>query len=287
MMAIPRLQYGLSVMRTLKMLLLAIVSSAWLVPMVVAWNRVLAYLNDDLARLHFKTAAPAMSTDTLDINEAVNITESRQLLLLAAVWLGLVIFGWCAHWYRARHEADSLSGAARNRLRSQEQALDRQLQDLNAQINKCRDSLLTEYGNLALVSQQVQQHEQAIAGRDPSFEATYLDARFERLESLLTRHGSMLEQRLHTVEAALRSNGEQIGNQFGDLRDRVTRMQSVNSTNFGELTQPAPLTGVATGPANRLQDLVLNLSHLQEDLRMERRQLRKKLQNLPDSTRAA
>jgi hypothetical protein len=47
----------------------------------------------------------------------------------------------------------------------------------------------------------------------------------------------------------------------------------------------APMPLAVGGDNARLRDIVLNLTDLQQDLRLERRQLRKRLQNLPDAGR--
>ena len=61
----------------------------WLVPALLAWQRLLDYLNDDLARLHFTPSSALMPMP--DINEAANIAAARQWMLVAAVWLGLAM----------------------------------------------------------------------------------------------------------------------------------------------------------------------------------------------------
>lgn len=274
-------------MTRLKMLLLALLSSGWLAPAVMAWNRLLAYLNDDLARLHFKSGSVLMAPD---INEAANITEARRLLLVAAIWLGLVIFGWTAAWYLRRSGALLQAGRLGRRLRDREEALERQFQDLNAQINRCRDALVGEYGQLAA---EQRGRAEARIGEEDRF-----DARFERLESLLTRFGAEMVGRIGTVEDTLRRSGEQIGHQFGDLRgdlrEQFAQVQSVNQSNFGDLppaaapaAPAAPLTIDAhSALAERLHQVVLNLSTLQEDMRLKDRELRRRLRNLPDAAAA-
>lgn len=269
-------------MTRLKMLLLALLSSGWLAPAVMAWNRLLAYLNDDLARLHFKSGSSLLLPPP-DINEAPNITDARQLLLVAAIWLGLVIFGWTAAWYLRRSGALLQAGRLGRRLRDREEALERQFQDLNAQINRCRDALVGEYGQLAA---EQRGRAEARIGEEDRF-----DARFERLESLLTRFGAEMVGRIGTVEDTLRRSGEQIGHQFGDLREQFAQVQSVNQSNFGDLppavAPTAPLTIDAhSALAERLHQVVLNLSTLQEDLRIKDRDLRRRLRNLPDAAAA-
>lgn len=251
-----------------------VVSCAWLVPLTLAADRLLAYLNDDLARLHFKSAGAGISgtTDLLDINEAANITATRTLLYAAVFLLGVAIVLWSLRAHRhAQAETDQVDGL-HARLVAREQLLTAQFQYLDAQIVRGRDTLLVEYERLADTAAQA-----SVAG--------VFDARFERLESLLTRQLGEMDRRLLAVEGELRDRGEQLAHQFVDLRDRMVQVQSVNNSNFGDLASaPIPLSAVV-GPGARLQDLVLNLSHLQEDLRLERRQLRKKLQGLPDASR--
>lgn len=252
-----------------------LVSCAWLVPLTLAADRLLAYLNDDLARLHFKSAGAGAGgglPGLFDINEAANITAARTLLYASIFLLGVAIFYWSIQAHRYfRAESDQVEGL-RTRLATRERALEQQFRHLDAQIVRGRDTLALEYERLA-------------SSATPEAVATVFDARFERLENLLARHLSEMDQRLVTVEGELRTSGDKLAHQFVDLRDRVVQVQSVNNSNFGDLASaPMPLGGVA-GSGARLQDLVLNLSHLQEDLRLERRQLRKKLQGLPDAGR--
>ncbi|MGL4189981.1 MAG: hypothetical protein ACRCTM_14015, partial [Sphaerotilus sulfidivorans] len=72
----------------------------WLVPALLAWQRLLDYLNDDLARLHFTPNSALLPMP--DINEAANIAAARQWMLVAAVWLGLAILSACVGAWRGR-----------------------------------------------------------------------------------------------------------------------------------------------------------------------------------------
>jgi hypothetical protein len=251
----------------------ACVSCAWLVPLAMAGDRVLVYLNDDLAQLQFKvatTTAPGL----LDINESPNITAARILLVASALLLAVAIIFWSIRWHRDSRAEGALLGGPRARLRDLEGALDQQFQHLEAQMLRVRDALSGQYELLAEAA-------------SPDAVASVFDARFERMEALLAQHLGEVDRHLGAVEGEVRTSGEQLVHQFVDLRDRVVQVQSVNNSNFGELASaPMPLGGVA-GSGARLQDLVLNLSHLQEDLRLERRQLRKKLASLPDAARQA
>jgi len=60
----------------------------WLVPALLAWQRLLDYLNDDLARLHFTPSSALVPMP--DINEAANIAAARQWMLVAALLLVVV-----------------------------------------------------------------------------------------------------------------------------------------------------------------------------------------------------
>jgi hypothetical protein len=251
---------------------IAMVSCAWMVPLAMAGDRLLAYLNDDLARLHFKSAATTGVPSLLDINESPNITAARVLLLVSVLLLGVAVVFWSLRLHRSlRSEADQAEGF-RCRLRDRERALEQQFQQLEAQILRGRDALLGEYGRIAETT-------------SPVSVAAVFDTRFERLESLLAHHLDAMDRRLGAVEGVLRTSGEQLAHQFVDLRERVVQVQSVNASNFGDLASaPVPL-GTVIGDNARLRDIVLNLTHLQEDLRLERRQLRKQLQSLPDAAR--
>lgn len=248
----------------------ALISCAWLVPLALAGNHLLAYLNDDLARLHVKAAAAAGFPSLLDINESPNITAARVLLLASALLLAVAVVFWSLRLHRGqRAEADQTRGL-QSRLQSRERMLEVQFQQLEVQLHRGRDALLHEYGRIAETA-------------SPASVAAVFDSRFERLESLLSRHLGEMDRRLGAVEGELRSSGEQLAHQFVDLRERVARGQSVNASNFGDLASaPMPLGGLL-GDNAQLRDIVLNLKHLQEDLRHERRQLRQKLQSLPDT----
>jgi hypothetical protein len=261
-----RIKSGLSAVWT------ALVSCAWMVPLVMAGDRLLAYLNDDLARLHFKSATTSVAPSLLDINESPNITAARVLLLVSVLLLGAAVVFWSLRAHRSLRAGAGQAEGLRVRLRERERALDQQFQHLEVQILRGRDALLGEYERIAETA-------------SPASVAAVFDSRFERLESLLSSHLGEMDQRLGAVEGALRTSGEQLAHQFVDLRERVVQVQSVNASNFGDLASaPMPLAAVI-GDNARLRDIVLNLTHLQEDLRLERRQLRKKLQSLPDAAR--
>ena len=143
-------------------------------------------------------------------------------------------------------------------------ALAQQMDLLSRQVEACRESLAGEYARVQAMG----------AATDD----TQRD-RFARLE-----------QRLSGLEGLLQRNGEQIGHQLGDLRERMAAGSSTNQSDFGDLaTGPVPLLAGA-GSADdlrRLRDLVLNLSDLKADLRLEQRQLRQRLRDLPDAGAAA
>jgi hypothetical protein len=251
---------------------IALVSSAWMVPLTMAGDRLLAYLNDDLARLHFKSAGTAVIPSLLDINESPNITAARVLLLFSVVLLGVAVVFWSLRMHRNLQSESDRAEGLRIRLRAREHTLEQQFQHLEAQMLRGRDALLNEYGRIADTA-------------SPTSVAALFDGRFERLESLLARHLGEMDRRLVEVEGELRSSGDKLVHQFVDLRDRVVQGQSVNASNFGDLASaPMPLAALV-GDNAQLRDIVLNLKHLQEDLRQERRQLRQKLQNLPDAAR--
>lgn len=250
-----------------------VLSCAWMVPLAMAGDRMLAYLNDDLARLHLRSAVTTgVPPSLLDINESPNITAARLLLLASVLLLGLAVVFWSLRAHRGLEaRAQDLDGL-RTRLRDRERTLVQQFQHLEAELHRGRQALLDEYGRLTEAA-------------SPEAVASVFDARFERLESVLARHLGEMDRRLVAVEGEMRSRGEHLAHQFIDLRDRVVQVQSVNNSNFGDLASaPMPLAAVI-GDNARLRDIVLNLTHLQEDLRLERRQLRQKLQSLPDAGR--
>lgn len=259
---------------------IALVSCAWMAPLVMAGDRLLAYLNDDLARLHLKSVATGSVPSLLDINESPNITAARVLLLLAALLLAAAVVFWSLRAQRSFVSEAEQVEHLRLRLRDRERALEQQFQHLDTQLLRGRDALLAEYARMAETTTQASV-------------AAVFDTRFERLERVLERvldrRLGEMDRRLGGVEGALRTSGEQLAHHFVDLRDRVVQVQSVNSSNFGDLASaaasaPMPLAAVI-GDNARLRDIVLNLTHLQEDLRLERRQLRQKLQSLPDAAR--
>lgn len=244
----------------------------WLVPALLAWQRLLDYLNDDLARLHFTPSSALMPMP--DINEAANIAAARQWMLVAAVWLGLAILSACIgawRWRAAGRAGQPASaegpvapvGPAAGAV-VPPPALAQQMDLLSRQVEACRESLAGEYARVQAMG----------AATDD----TQRD-RFARLE-----------QRLSGLEGLLQRNGEQIGHQLGDLRERMAAGSSTNQSDFGDLaTGPVPLLAGA-GSADdlrRLRDLVLNLSDLKADLRLEQRQLRQRLRDLPDAAGGA
>lgn len=244
----------------------------WLVPALLAWQRLLDYLNDDLARLHFTPNSALLPMP--DINEAANIAAARQWMLVAAVWLGLAILSACVGAWRGRAagragQPASAEGPAAPVAPAAgavvpPPALAQQMDLLSRQVEACRESLAGEYARVQAMG----------AATDD----TQRD-RFARLE-----------QRLSGLEGLLQRNGEQIGHQLGDLRERMAAGSSTNQSDFGDLaTGPVPLLAGA-GSADdlrRLRDLVLNLSDLKADLRIEQRQLRQRLRDLPDAAGGA
>jgi hypothetical protein len=239
-----------------------LLSCAWLVPLAMAGDRVLVYLNNDLARLYTQSAPAAGVPPTLlDINESPNITAARLLLLVSAGLLALALSYWVRRVHRRLAAQPSTGGAA--------PASVQQLQSLAADWHQGHAQLLGLCARLA-------------EGAGPA-SARSADAwRQERLAVLLDQRLGEVDRRLVAVEVALRTSGEQMAHQFVDLRDRVVQRQSVNSSQFGDLASaPMPL-GAVIGDNARLRDIVLNLTHLQEDLRLERRQLRRRLQSLPE-----
>ena len=241
-----------------------LLSCAWLVPLAMAGDRVLVYLNNDLARLYTQSAAPAGVAPTLlDINESPNITAARLLLLVSAGLLALAL----AYWSRRAHlrlAARPSHGGAAPASAQQLQALAADWQQGHAQLLGLCTRLVDGVGSASARSAEALHQ--------------------ERLAVLLDQRLGDLDHRLVAVEAAMRASGEQMAHQFIDLRDRVAQRQSVNSSQFGDLASaPVPL-GAVIGDNARLHDIVLNLTHLQEDLRLERRQLRRRLQSLPEAS---
>jgi len=118
------------------------------------------------------------------------------------------------------------------------------------------------------------------------------DAAFFDQAQMLQANFEQLSRRVESLDAWLRSSGERVGSQLTDLSQRMAQVQSVNNSNFGDFnTQPAQLTGthggnnaaaIASANANgAMQTMLLNLAHLQVDLRAERSALRKRLRDLP------
>jgi len=233
----------------------------WLVPALLAWERLLDYLNDDLARLHFTAASLLRAMP--DINEAANIAQARQWMAVAAVWLGLAILSGCVERYRARAAAlpgPSIDGRAASALQEQEAGLSRQLVELMQQMQACQ-------GVLAGVSAQ------APSRAEPSD------------ETLSLQHFDRLEQRIAGLEGVLQRSEAQIGQQLIDLHQRLSTPVDPALV-FGDLARgPVPLLASAGSAEDlrRLKDLVLNLSDLKADLRLEQRQLRQRLRDLPDA----
>ncbi|MGY0199365.1 hypothetical protein [Leptothrix sp. BB-3] len=105
------------------------------------------------------------------------------------------------------------------------------------------------------------------------------------VDAALRRVIESLGRRLDGIEVWLRQHGEHVGLAFTDLSQRL-EVRPVNNSVFddfaaGSSAMPLDSTfgAVAAGP-NALQSLMLNLAHLQVDLRAERSQLRKRLRDL-------
>lgn len=99
-------------------------------------------------------------------------------------------------------------------------------------------------------------------------------ARLAEIEAILSAHGpARLETRLGQLEDVLVNTARQFDTRMDDLHGRMTQ-----AAGFTETTQAPPAERLFD--EKRLQHLFLNLSDLQENLRLERRQLRKKLESL-------
>ncbi len=125
------------------------------------------------------------------------------------------------------------------------------------------------------------------------------------VDAALKRAIDALGRRLDGIEVWLRQHGEHVGLAFTDLSQRIEE-RSVNNSVFGELgaingnslampldlsVQGAGPNGTSNGNPNSglqdLQSMILNLAHLQVDLRAERSQLRKRLRDLGGDAPAA
>jgi hypothetical protein len=105
------------------------------------------------------------------------------------------------------------------------------------------------------------------------------------VDAALRRVIESIGRRLDGIEVWLRQHGEHVGMAFTDLSQRL-EVRSVNNSvfdDFASASSNVPLDStfgaVSPGP-NSLQSLMLNLAHLQVDLRAERSQLRKRLRDL-------
>lgn len=222
-------------MRIFKLGMFAIFSVGWLVPLVLAWNSVLSYLNDDLARLHLQGARPVLSSK-LVINEAINITSAREMLYVAAAWLALVIIAWCVKLFRSPAAAV-------------------------AEQQKWTLSVMPDAVDLPAAAEAMSA---ALASR-----AEEIRTSAASLEETMQRQLQTLESRLQELGTMVRESNRQVDDQLGNLRGQVQAINAaaVNSSNFGDLTP-------VTSDAKRLQQVMLNLSDLQADLRMMRRKQR-------------
>ncbi|MDP4299592.1 hypothetical protein [Leptothrix discophora] len=107
------------------------------------------------------------------------------------------------------------------------------------------------------------------------------------LDAALKRTFESLGRRLDGIEVWLRQHGQHVGMAFTDLSQRLDE-RSVNNSVFGDFApgssamplEPTPAGAASAGGAGSLQSLMLNLAHLQVDLRAERSQLRKRLRDL-------
>jgi hypothetical protein len=117
------------------------------------------------------------------------------------------------------------------------------------------------------------------------------------VDAALKRAIDALGRRLDCIEIWLRQHGEHVGTAFTDLTQRLEE-RPVNNSVFGELSGnslPMPLdagastaaSGATASGLHELQSMMLNLAHLQVDLRTERSQLRRRLRDLGGEAPAA
>ncbi len=114
------------------------------------------------------------------------------------------------------------------------------------------------------------------------------------VDAALKRAIDALGRRLDGIEVWLRQHGEHVGTAFTDLSQRLEE-RPVNNSVFGELPgnslamplDPVAIQGGGGSGLHELQSMMLNLAHLQVDLRAERSQLRRRLRDLGGDAPAA
>jgi hypothetical protein len=185
---------------------------------------------------------------------------------------------------RSLHDAQAAQAA--QSLQAQQQ--ERRLGELHSLVQRIDEQQQSSHQN-----RQAEQGAMMLALERRLAAIDTLEAQVERLEGLLTRAGvqgvaarlsgieailsasgpTLLDARLRKLEELLTSTSQSIDGRLGDLHGLVS--------SHGSFQETGPASMAERGiDERRLQQLCLNLSDLQENLRLERRQLRKKAESL-------
>lgn len=171
----------------IRTLLAAALSIGWLVPAAIGVDRVLSFLNEDMARLSvMRSARPTYALPT-EFNDAPNLLQAREYLIGAAVWLALVIAAWAIYIVRSRRALQtSLSVPAGDLLTAHRHALDHQFKEFAQEIDRHRRDLTSELGPL---------------GQQVSGAQSLLQVRFDAVQDHLNGVDSAMAHQTETLRA--------------------------------------------------------------------------------------
>jgi len=196
----------------------AVLSVGWLVPAALGVDRVLSFLNEDMARLSLmRSARPTYALPT-EFNDAPNLLQAREFLIAAGAWLALVVAGWAIYIVRSRRALqNSLSVPAGDLLGAHRDALDQQFKVFAQEIERHRRELDSELGPLG----------QQVSGA-PSLLKVRFDAVQDQLSVVDTSMAHQTETlravatRLEGAMAAASSQAQQFNEQLHESMHALT-----------------------------------------------------------------
>ncbi|HMZ01583.1 MAG TPA: hypothetical protein PLU79_18190, partial [Burkholderiaceae bacterium] len=203
----------------IRTLLAAVLSIGWLVPAAIGVDRVLSFLNEDMARLSvMRSARPTYALPT-EFNDAPNLLQAREYLIGAAAWLALVIAAWAIYIVRSRRALQtSLSVPAGDLLTAHRHALDHQFKEFAQEIDRHRRDLTSELGPL---------------GQQVSGAQSLLQLRFDAVQDRLNGVDSAMAHQTETLravatrlEGGLSTASNQVQAQGEALRESMQKLGS-------------------------------------------------------------
>jgi hypothetical protein len=215
----------------------ALVSAGWLVPAALGVDRVLAFLNEDMARLSvLRNTRPSLALPT-EFNAAPNILQAREYLTVAGVWLALVIAGWAIYFVRSRRALQRANSVpAGDLLTAHRHALDHQFTEFAQEIDRHRRDLSNEFGSLGQASESTQGLLQV------RFDA--VQARLGEVDTAVAHQTETLRAVATRLEGGLQASTAQLGDEIRGAREQAeTQHRSEQDQRFVSIHNAVQVLG--------------------------------------------